>query len=209
VLAERAGAGRRLLRRLTHGARLLAPPSQEAHKLEKLTPPMAVTNAVSWRQEGIKHRKNEIFLDVVERLNLLVAANGTLLRSEILGSLKMRSYLSGMPELKLGLNDKLLFEATGRRTGGRGCAQTTGPAHSCGVAWAGGSRRGRRAARPAPVVILRRAAPATLAPLLTIPSPSLTCGGSLCAAGTQGEGEGGRDGGHQVPPVRPSRALRE
>jgi len=94
--------------------------TQEAHKLEVVKPPMAVTNAVSWRSEGIKHRKNEIFLDVVERLNLLVAANGTLLRSEILGSLKMRSYLSGMPELKLGLNDKLLFEATGRRTGGRG-----------------------------------------------------------------------------------------
>lgn len=93
---------------------------QEAHKLETKPLPMAVTNAVSWRSEGIKHRKNEIFLDVVERLNLLVAANGTLLRSEILGSLKMRSYLSGMPELKLGLNDKLLFEATGRRTGGRG-----------------------------------------------------------------------------------------
>merc|ERR1712046_529041 len=89
--------------------------TQEAHKLEVVKPPMAVTNAVSWRSEGIKHRKNEIFLDVVERLNLLVAANGTLLRSEILGSLKMRSYLSGMPELKLGLNDKLLFEATGRR----------------------------------------------------------------------------------------------
>jgi len=97
--------------------------TQEAHKLEVVKPPMAVTNAVSWRSEGIKHRKNEIFLDVVERLNLLVAANGTLLRSEILGSLKMRSYLSGMPELKLGLNDKLLFEATGRRTGGRGMSK--------------------------------------------------------------------------------------
>ena len=97
--------------------------TQEAHKLEVVKPPMAVTNAVSWRSEGIKHRKNEIFLDVVERLNLLVAANGTLLRSEILGSLKMRSYLSGMPELKLGLNDKLLFEATGRRTGGRGVSK--------------------------------------------------------------------------------------
>ena len=94
--------------------------TQEAHKLQVEKLPMAVTNAVSWRSEGIKHRKNEIFLDVVERLNLLVAANGTLLRSEILGSLKMRSYLSGMPELKLGLNDKLLFEATGRRAGGRG-----------------------------------------------------------------------------------------
>ena len=55
--------------------------TQEAHKLEVVKPPMAVTNAVSWRSEGIKHRKNEIFLDVVERLNLLVAANGTLLRS--------------------------------------------------------------------------------------------------------------------------------
>ena len=97
--------------------------TQEAHKLEVVKPPMAVTNAVSWRSEGIKHRKNEIFLDVVERLNLLVAANGTLLRSEILGCLKMRSYLSGMPELKLGLNDKLLFEATGRRTGGRGVSK--------------------------------------------------------------------------------------
>jgi AP-1 complex subunit mu len=97
--------------------------TQEAHKLDVVKPPMAVTNAVSWRSEGIKHRKNEIFLDVVERLNLLVAANGTLLRSEILGSLKMRSYLSGMPELKLGLNDKLLFEATGRRTGGRGAGK--------------------------------------------------------------------------------------
>jgi len=98
--------------------------TQEAHKMaEAAKPPMAVTNAVSWRSEGIKHRKNEIFLDVVERLNLLVAANGTLLRSEILGSLKMRSYLSGMPELKLGLNDKLLFEAPGRRTGGRGVSK--------------------------------------------------------------------------------------
>jgi len=28
-----------------------------------------------------------------------------------------------MPELKLGLNDKLLFEATGRRTGGRGVSK--------------------------------------------------------------------------------------
>ena len=97
--------------------------TQEAHKLQVEKLPMAVTNAVSWRSEGIKHRKNEIFLDVVERLNLLVAANGTLLRSEILGSLKMRSYLSGMPELKLGLNDKLLFEATGRRASGRGLSK--------------------------------------------------------------------------------------
>jgi len=53
-------------------------------------------------------------LDVVEKLNILVSNNGTVLRSEIIGAIKMRSSLSGMPELKLGLNDKTLFELTGK-----------------------------------------------------------------------------------------------
>ena len=88
--------------------------TQGAHKLQLSKAPQAVTNVVSWRTEGIKHKKNEVFLDVVEKLNLLVAGNGTVLSSEILGSIKMRSFLSGMPELKLGLNDKALFEAQGR-----------------------------------------------------------------------------------------------
>ena len=30
-----------------------------------------------------------------------------LLRSEIVGAVKMRVFLSGMPELRLGLNDKV------------------------------------------------------------------------------------------------------
>ena len=30
-----------------------------------------------------------------------------MLRSEIVGAIKMRVYLSGMPELRLGLNDKV------------------------------------------------------------------------------------------------------
>ncbi|CCI49557.1 unnamed protein product [Albugo candida] len=89
--------------------------TQEGYRMEAAPrPPTALTNAVSWRSEGIKHRKNEIFLDVVEKLNLLVSSTGTVLHSEILGAVKMKSYLSGMPELKLGLNDKALFEATGR-----------------------------------------------------------------------------------------------
>ena len=77
-------------------------------------PPVALTQQVSWRGEGIVHKKNEIFLDVIEKLNIMVNANGTVLRSEIIGSLRMRSFLSGMPELKLGLNDKILMDAHGR-----------------------------------------------------------------------------------------------
>lgn len=109
--------------------------TQDAYKLEvQVRPPMAVTNAVSWRSEGVKYKKNEVFLDVIESVNLLVRdcvyqreennltyssvlkvnANGNVLRSEVLGAVKMRCYLSGMPELRLGLNDKVMFEATGR-----------------------------------------------------------------------------------------------
>ena len=81
--------------------------TQESHKLEvALKPPPAVTNAVSWRTEGVKYRKNEVFLDVIESVDLLAGASGNVLRSEIVGCIKMRVYLSGMPELRLGLNDK-------------------------------------------------------------------------------------------------------
>ena len=47
--------------------------TQESHQLEvQVRPPMAVTNAVSWRSEGIRYRKNEVFLDVIESVNMLV-----------------------------------------------------------------------------------------------------------------------------------------
>lgn len=42
-----------------------------------------------------------------------MSASGTVLRNEILGSVQMRVMLTGMPELRLGLNDKVLFENTG------------------------------------------------------------------------------------------------
>lgn len=82
---------------------------------ELVRPPQAVTNQVSWRSEGIVHKKNEVYLDVIERLNLMVLPNGTVVNSEIMGTVRVRSFLSGMPTLRLGLNDKLMFEATGRR----------------------------------------------------------------------------------------------
>lgn len=89
--------------------------TQESHAVDmQVRPPMAVTNAVSWRSQGIKYRKNEVFLDVIESVNLLANASGVVLRSEVVGSIRMRVYLSGMPELRLGLNDKVLFESTGR-----------------------------------------------------------------------------------------------
>jgi AP-1 complex subunit mu len=87
----------------------------DAHKLaEEVRPPVNVTQTVNWRAPGIKHKRNEVFLDVIEKLNILVSATGMVLQSEIIGQLAVRCFLSGMPELKLGLNDKVLFELQNR-----------------------------------------------------------------------------------------------
>ncbi|KAG2377892.1 hypothetical protein C9374_008977 [Naegleria lovaniensis] len=80
----------------------------------KITIPRNFTQAISWRKEGILYKKNECFLDVIESVNILVSNSGTTLRSQIEGRLNMRVFLSGMPDLKLGLNDKVLFENLGK-----------------------------------------------------------------------------------------------
>ncbi|PLW28253.1 hypothetical protein PCASD_17699 [Puccinia coronata f. sp. avenae] len=72
------------------------------------------TGATSWRRNDVKYRKNEAFVDVVETVNLIVSAKGTVLRADVDGQILMRAYLSGTPECKFGLNDKLIIEKTDR-----------------------------------------------------------------------------------------------
>ncbi|KAJ3042705.1 hypothetical protein HDV00_006762 [Rhizophlyctis rosea] len=72
------------------------------------------TGAVAWRRPDIKYRKNEAFIDVIESVNLLMSAKGTVLRADVSGSILMRAYLSGMPECKFGLNDRVLLEKEGK-----------------------------------------------------------------------------------------------
>ena len=88
----------------------------QAHKLLKSEQraPMAVTNAVSWRQQGIKYKRNEVFLDVLESLRAVVNSSGHIVSSSVDGKLDTQAYLTGMPECKLGLNDKAMLEAHGR-----------------------------------------------------------------------------------------------
>jgi AP-2 complex subunit mu-1 len=69
---------------------------------------MQATGAQSWRRGDIKYRKNEAFVDVIEDVNLLMSATGTILRADVTGQIVMRAYLTGTPECKFGLNDQLL-----------------------------------------------------------------------------------------------------
>lgn len=72
---------------------------------------MQATGAQSWRRSDIKYRKNEAFVDVIEDVNLLMSATGTVLRADVNGQVVMRAYLTGTPECKLGLNDQMLVDS--------------------------------------------------------------------------------------------------
>ncbi|XP_013784812.1 AP-2 complex subunit mu-like [Limulus polyphemus] len=69
-----------------------------------------VTGQIGWRREGIKYRRNELFLDVLEYVNLLMSPQGQVLSAHVAGKIMMKSYLSGMPECKFGVNDKITVE---------------------------------------------------------------------------------------------------
>ncbi|XP_063931384.1 AP-1 complex subunit mu-1-like isoform X2 [Zophobas morio] len=106
--------------------------TQKSHKLLVETKlPMAVTNAVSWRSDGIFYKKNEVFLDVIESVNLLTNQTGQVLQCEVVGAVNMRVYLSGMPELRLGLNDKILFDSSSRASRGKAVELEDIKFHQC------------------------------------------------------------------------------
>uniref|UniRef100_A0A667HCZ9 AP-2 complex subunit mu n=9 Tax=Boreoeutheria TaxID=1437010 RepID=A0A667HCZ9_LYNCA len=75
-----------------------------------------VTGQIGWRREGIKYRRNELFLDVLESVNLLMSPQGQVLSAHVSGRVVMKSYLSGMPECKFGMNDKIVIEKQGKGT---------------------------------------------------------------------------------------------
>ena len=59
------------------------------------------------------NQKNEIFVDILERLSVLFSNNGYVLNSTIDGCIQMKSYLAGNPQLRLALNEDL---AVGKNT---------------------------------------------------------------------------------------------
>jgi len=77
---------------------------------------MQATGALSWRKADVKYRKNEAFVDVIEDVNLLMSATGAVLRADVSGQIIMRAYLSGTPECKFGLNDRLLLDNDGMQS---------------------------------------------------------------------------------------------
>lgn len=99
---------------------------------------MQATGAQSWRRANIKYRRNEAFVDVIEDVNLLMSANQSILRADVNGHIVVRAYLSGTPECKFGLNDRLTV-GTGISAGGRNAPDPAAGGVGAGTRAAAGS----------------------------------------------------------------------
>ncbi|BGP22841.1 AP-2 complex subunit mu-1 [Rhodotorula toruloides] len=87
--------------------------SEQAVREEASKITIQATGAISWRRNDVKYRKNEAFVDVIETVNLSMNSKGIVLRADVDGQILMRAYLSGTPECKFGLNDKLVIDKPG------------------------------------------------------------------------------------------------
>ncbi|XP_073110258.1 AP-4 complex subunit mu isoform X3 [Elaeis guineensis] len=78
----------------------------------KRMPGTAVTKSVVANEPGGRKR-DEIFVDVIEKISVTFSSSGYILTSEIDGTIQMKSYLSGNPEIRLALNEDLSIGRSG------------------------------------------------------------------------------------------------
>lgn len=78
----------------------------------KRMPGTAVTKSVVANEPGGRKRE-EIFVDIIEKISVTFSSSGYILTSEIDGTIQMKSYLSGNPEIKLALNEDVTIGRSG------------------------------------------------------------------------------------------------
>lgn len=59
------------------------------------------------RDKVYKYKKNEIFLDIVEKISTTIDRDGSVLSHEVTGVVNARSYLSGMPVMELLMKNNI------------------------------------------------------------------------------------------------------
>uniref|UniRef100_A0A0C9RHI8 TSA: Wollemia nobilis Ref_Wollemi_Transcript_21851_1933 transcribed RNA sequence n=1 Tax=Wollemia nobilis TaxID=56998 RepID=A0A0C9RHI8_9CONI len=78
----------------------------------KRMPGTAVTKSVVANEPGGRKRE-EVFVDIIEKISVTFSSSGYILTSEIDGTIQMKSYLTGNPEIRLALNEDLSIGRSG------------------------------------------------------------------------------------------------
>ncbi|KNA03787.1 hypothetical protein SOVF_205760 [Spinacia oleracea] len=91
----------------------------------KRMPGTAVTKSVVANEPGGRKRE-EIFVDIIEKISVTFSSSGYILTSEIDGTIQMKSYLTGNPEIKLALNEDVTIGRGGSSAYGYGSSVGSG-----------------------------------------------------------------------------------
>lgn len=84
---------------------------------QKTTPSTSVFKPVSMAG-GAEGQRNEIYVDILERLTMLFNSSGYILSSHVDGCIQMKSYLAGNPPLRVALNEDLVVGKTSNNFSG-------------------------------------------------------------------------------------------
>eukprot|EP01071_Lankesteria_metandrocarpae_P015063 Lankesteria_metandrocarpae@DN9287_c0_g1_i1.p1 len=96
----------------------------------KTVPSNATHRPIGVGNELAASRQSEIFVDILERITVVLSPEGSLINSSVEGSIQMKSFLSGSPQLKLALNEDIVLRnlqphssfGSAVRSAGRGTA---------------------------------------------------------------------------------------
>ncbi|KAK5617740.1 AP-4 complex subunit mu-1 [Crenichthys baileyi] len=70
----------------------------------KVAPSSAATRPIqSSRDQG---GKSEIFVDVIERMSVVIGSNGVLMKADIEGEIRVKCYMPSCSEIRIGLNEE-------------------------------------------------------------------------------------------------------
>lgn len=72
--------------------------------------PDATVSNMPWRKTDVNYAQNEIYIDVIEEVDAIVSRSGTIITSEVSGSIIANSRLSGVPDLTLTFVDPSLID---------------------------------------------------------------------------------------------------
>ncbi|XP_036623505.1 AP-4 complex subunit mu-1 isoform X2 [Trichosurus vulpecula] len=71
----------------------------------KVVPSSAASRPVLTGRSDQSH-KNDVFLDVIERLSVLIGSNGSLLKVDVQGEIRLKSFLPSCSEMRIGLTEE-------------------------------------------------------------------------------------------------------
>ncbi|XP_047660396.1 AP-4 complex subunit mu-1 [Tachysurus fulvidraco] len=72
----------------------------------KVAPSTAAARPIMTSHSG-EGGKNEIFVDVVERLSVVIGSNGVVMKADVEGEIRVKCFLPSCSEMRIGLNEEI------------------------------------------------------------------------------------------------------